>query len=315
MQKTLYFTLFALLIFFGRLQAQQDPQFSQYMYNQAYLNPAAVGYEGVTRFQLIHRQQYIGYTSSFDDGGTPSTQLFTFQMPILGINSAVGLNITNDQAGPQRNQELQASYNYRFKLGGDRTLALGVRGGVLVKTLDFDKLRANDPDDPLIGSGKVSQTRPDFAAGLYYSTAAYYVGASLIHINGAKYSFEQALASNQAQQTVFANAGYHYQLNDEVQLNPTAILKSDLNTFSVEASLLALWREFIWVGAGWRQGDGVPVFAGVNWSRLRLGVSYDVILNGVDAKSPGSFSVLLSYALPPLKPNKRIPVRTPRFRF
>ncbi len=316
MQKKLYLIIVLFLVSSGVLRAQQDPQFSQYMYNQSFFNPAAVGHEGLTRFQLIHRQQYMGYQSSFsDDGGAPTTQLFTFQLPLPGIKSAVGLNVFNDQAGPQRNQEVQLAYAYRIPLGGDRTLAFGAQGGLLIRTIDFDKLRARDPNDPLIGSGKVNESNPDVAAGVHYSTPTYYIGASMIHLNGARYSFGQEGAVNQAQKTFFINGGYRYYVNEDVELNPAAILKSDINTFSVEASLLAMWRNFVWVGAGWRQGDGVPVFAGVNWNRFRLGASYDIILGGVSAKSPGSYSILLSYALPAPKPNKRIPVRTPRFRF
>lgn len=316
MRKTLYLLVLLLLTSSGRLFAQQDPQFSQYMYNQSFLNPAAAGNDGMTRFQLIHRQQYIGYQSSFgDDGGTPVSQLFTFQMPLAGIRSSVGLNILNDQAGPQINQQVQAAYSYRVALGEDRTLSFGVLGGLLIRTIDFDKLRARDPGDPLLGTGKFTESRPDVGAGVYYSTSTYYVGASMIHINQAKFSFGQDVATNRAQQTVFINGGYRYYVNEEVELNPTALVKTDLNTFSVEASLLATWRNFIWVGAGWRQGDGVPVFAGVNWNKLRFGASYDIILGGVNAKSPGSYSVLVSYAMPGPKPNKRVPVRTPRFRF
>ncbi len=316
MQKTLYLFILLLLVSSGGLWAQQDPQFSQYMYNQSFFNPAAVGYEGMTRFQLIHRQQYLGYQSSFsDDGGAPTTQLFTFQLPLPGIKSAVGLNVLNDQAGPQRNQEVQLAYAYRIPLGGERTLAFGAQGGLLIRTIDFDKLRARDPDDPLIGTGKVNESNPDLAVGAHYSTPTYYVGASMIHLNRARYAFGQEGAINAAQQTFFVNGGYRYYVNEEVEINPSAIFKSDINTFSIEASLLAMWRNFVWVGAGWRQGDGIPVFAGVNWNRFRIGASYDIILGGVSAKSPGSYSILLSYGLPAPKPNKRIPVRTPRFRF
>src|SRR5688500_9116298 len=89
--------------------AQQDAQFSQYMYNTLFLNPAYAGIEGQTRFQLIHRSQWTAYQPSFGDGTAPITQVLSATTPILRAKSGVGFHVVNDRLGPLTNLEAQVS--------------------------------------------------------------------------------------------------------------------------------------------------------------------------------------------------------------
>lgn len=308
-------------LLFGNLWpvfAQQDAQFSQYMFNQLYFNPATAGAEGVTRFQLLNRVQWAGYQATFDDGGSPITQVFSFNMPLNQISSGIGAHIVNDKIGPLTNFELQLSYAYRLKLSADASLSLGVRGGLYTKTLDGSQFRPRDPGDPIIPTGKVNESKPDFALGAYYQTSSYYVGVSLNHINGSKYTFGADKATNPLKQTMYITGGFNYYLTDLIELRPSALLKTDLNQSSIEANLMALYNGKFWVGAGGRLGDGVIGMAGVYLlpnNALRIGAAIDLITNGASAKSPYSNEILVSYALPAPKVTKRTPVRTPRFRY
>ena len=96
---------------------QQDPQFSQYMFNTLFYNPAFAGVEGITQFTAIHRTQWTGYTSTFDGGrGNPSTQMISLNTPILKFNSGFGMHVVNDNLGPLNNLEAQMSYAYHLGL-------------------------------------------------------------------------------------------------------------------------------------------------------------------------------------------------------
>ncbi|MEQ9166607.1 MAG: PorP/SprF family type IX secretion system membrane protein, partial [Fulvivirga sp.] len=87
--------------------AQQDAQFSYYMKNMLYYNPAFAGSEGITQITLLHRTQWAGYASTFDDGGAPQTQVFSVTTPIYKFRSGFGAHIVNDNLGPLNNLEVQ----------------------------------------------------------------------------------------------------------------------------------------------------------------------------------------------------------------
>jgi type IX secretion system PorP/SprF family membrane protein len=95
---TLVLALFGVCAF-----AQQDALFTQYMFNNLYLTPAFAGVDGVTRFSAIHRSQWLGYQSSFGDGGAPTTTMASFNTPIYKLRSGAGVYILNDKLGPQNN--------------------------------------------------------------------------------------------------------------------------------------------------------------------------------------------------------------------
>ena len=205
------------------------------------------------------------------------------------------------------------SYAYRVLLGGG-TLAFGVRGGYYIRSFNFDRFRPIDPDDPLLGTGRINEGRPDVGAGVHFSTPRLYVGASMLHLTSPQYTFIRS-AEFTNRRSLYVQGGYRYQLNEDFELFPNAIFRSDLTSASVEATLLATWRGQFWAGAGYRQGEGVPILLGTNYRRFRIGAAFDMVTSGVAAKAPFSWEVLLSYAMPGPQPNRRLPVRTPRYRF
>ena len=162
--------LFLFLVSLRTAFSQQDPQITHYMFNPVFFNPAFSGSEGTMRVTALHRTQWLGYQPTLDEGGAPSTQLFTFSNPLLGLNSGIGGYVSNDRLGPLNNLEVQGSYAY-FKKLGNGMLSAGVKAGFYSQTIDFARYRAINPNDPLINSkGKESQVKPDLGLGLNYRT-------------------------------------------------------------------------------------------------------------------------------------------------
>ncbi|MFC5409652.1 type IX secretion system membrane protein PorP/SprF [Larkinella bovis] len=321
MNNTFYVVLFGIVwgLTTSVVRAQnQDPQFSSYMFNPVYYNPAAVGSEKVARFQLVHRTQYLGYQSNFDDGGSFNTQLFSFNMPLASIRGGVGLYALNETVGPQSFQRVQAAYAFRLPLKKG-TLSLGVEGGLHNYTINYDWFRPNEPD-PLIQSGKVSQMQPDFGAGIYYNTDTYYVGASMKHLTQPDFNLGTDQNLNALYRTSYITAGYRYEWNYLIDIMPSAIYKFNTNgTYSsLEVNLMAMYDKRHWFGLGYRQGDAVSASAGVSLLRnnaLRFGYSFDFIVGNRNAKSPTSHEILLSYSLPEPRSGRKPIIRTPRFRY
>jgi len=301
--------------------AQQDPQFSQYMFNTLNFNPAYAGVEGRTKFQLLHRWQWTTYQTSYptDVGGAPTTTNFSLNTPILRLRSGLGVHVVNDNLGPLRNLDAQVSYAYHFPVKKGK-LSLGIRGGMFTQTLDFEQYRPIDRDDPNLvdRTGRESQVRPDLALGIFYRAEKFYGGVSVNHIIRSEFDFGSDDLKNPLSNHVYLTAGYDYDLTYQVVLTPSVLLKSDFNSYSVEVSTLATYEQKFWGGLTFRQGDAIGAIVGVAFGKdkpYRLGYAFDYIIKAQQAKRPTSNEVLFSYTLPPPIPSTKSVTRTPRFRY
>ena len=324
MIRTLYvFALLLLTIAAQTAFAQQDQQLSLYMYNPLYYNPAAAGSEGVSRLQLTYRTQYTGYQTvgTGDESAAQSTQIISFNMPLAKIKSGIGIYAMNDKYGPSINQAVQISYAYRLSLKNG-TLALGVQAGMFNKGLDFNQFRANDPNDPLLPSGRINQFKPDLGVGVYYNTTDYWLGVSTSHLNRAKYSYVTDRSTDPANSKVYLTAGYRLGIGYNIDVQPSVLVQystvEGMRGSLATVNLLGTYDNRIWAGVGYRLKDAVMVTAGINLMRnnaLRVGYALDITTGGAQIKSPTSHEFLLSYALPAPDVRKKPIVRTPRFRY
>ncbi len=222
--------LLSLLLLLAKYaDAQQDPQFTQYMFNTLYYNPAYAGVDGVTKFTAIHRSQWLGYSPTVGSGGAPTTQLISLSTPAFKFNSGFGAYIVNDRLGPQNNLEAQVSYAYHLAVK-DGKLSLGLRAGLYSQTLDWSKYIPIDFNDRLLqDGGKTSQIRPDLAAGAFFRKEKYYAGLSFTHLTKAEFDFE--VGQRSALQThMYFTGGYYYDVNFDLRfqfMGQSSILKSD----------------------------------------------------------------------------------------
>ncbi|AUD01488.1 PorP/SprF family type IX secretion system membrane protein [Spirosoma pollinicola] len=324
MIRTLYVFAFLLLTIVAPTAfAQQDPQFSLYMYNPLYYNPAAAGSEGVSRLQLTHRTQYLGYqTAGTGDGSAAqSTQMISFNMPLAKIKSGIGIYALNDKYGPSINQAVQISYAYRMTLKNG-TLSLGVQGGMFNRGYDFDQFRPSDPGDPLLTTGRINQFKPDIGAGVYYNTTDYWLGVSMTHLNKANYSYIADRTTEPSDSKAYLTAGYRLGMGYNIDLQPSILVQySTVAGFpgsNVALNLLGTYDNRFWAGVGYRFKDALMATVGINLMRnnaLRIGYSLDVVTSGTQIKSATSHELLFSYALPAPDVRKKPIIRTPRFRY
>ena len=312
-------TFYTLLIVVSGVSAhaQQDPQFTQYMFNTLYITPAYAGAEGVTQLTAIHRSQWAGYQSSFNDGGAPTTQMVSFTAPIYKLKSGFGVTAVNDRLGPQTNQELHGMYAYHLGLKNAK-LSFGIKIGLFSQTIDFAQYRAIHQDDPLLAGkdGKESQLRPDVGVGLYYRAEKFYLGAGVNHLTRAEFDFNVNDARNALENHMNFTAGYYYEVNFDLTLNPTILVKTDFKEYSFDLGVIATLKDKMWAGLSFRQSEAANVLLGYSFLKdkaLRLGYAIDVVVKDQEAKENFSHEVLLSYQLPIYTTGKKV-VRTPRYR-
>jgi type IX secretion system PorP/SprF family membrane protein len=314
LKRTFYTLLLALAGI--TVHAQQDAQFSQYMFNNLFLTPAYAGVDGITQLTVIHRSQWQGYQSSFGDGGAPTSQMISFNTPIHKLHSGFGAYILNDKLGPQNNLEAQASYAYHLGIK-DSKLSFGVKVGVYSMAINGTYYRFVNEGDPLIVTGKESQIRPDVGFGIFYRAEKYYIGAGMNHLLRSEFSFGIDESRNALENHLNITAGYFYEVNFDLQLQPTILVKTDLNEYSFDLGVIATLKDKMWGGVSFRQSEAANVLLGYSFLKdhsLKFGYSIDVIIKDKDAKSNFSHEFLLSYQLPVNPGSGKKVVRTPRYR-
>ncbi|MGC1243073.1 MAG: type IX secretion system membrane protein PorP/SprF [Chryseosolibacter sp.] len=315
LQRTFY-TL-AIVVSGLSAQAQQDPQFTQYMFNSLYVTPAFAGVEGVTQLTAMHRSQWLGYESSFNDGGAPTTQLISFNSPIYKLKSGFGVYAVNDKLGPQNNIEAHAMYAYHLGLK-DSKLSFGLKVGFYSQSINYDQYRAIHPDDPLLSGreGKESQIRPDVGFGLFYRAEKFYLGAGINHLTRAEFDFGINQARNALENHLNFTGGYYYEVNFDLTLTPTVLVKTDFKEYSFDLGVIATLKDKMWAGLSFRQSEAANVLLGYSFLKdksLKLGYAIDVVVKDQEAKENFSHELLLSYQLPVYATGKKV-VRTPRYR-
>lgn len=309
-----------ILIFFsatGHAIAQQDPQFTHYMFNTLYYNPGFAGVEGITRFTFLHRSQWLGYTPTIGSGGAPTTQYVGGTAALYKINAGFGGYIVNDRLGPQNNLEAQASFAYHLALK-DAKLSLGVRAGFYSQTLNGDLYEANDPNDPLIPEkgARYTQTKPDLAAGAFFRKEKYYAGVSFSHLIKSEFDFNLGQRSA-LQSHMYVTGGYYYDVSFDLRFQFMGLVKTDFTKTSFDIGGLAYLKDTMWGGLSFRQSEAAILMLGYSFLKdksLKLGYALDYVIKDQEAKQPTSHEFMLAYELPVGPPNARKVVRTPRYR-
>ncbi len=319
------FLVIGITLFSVKLSAQQDAQFTQYMFNPLYYNPAYAGMSNGVELTAIHRSQWFGYDGTVNSGGAPNTQMISINNPLPQFKGGAALYISNDNLGPSNNFEFQLSYAYHLNLGNGGTLSAGIKGGFYSSSLNFDELVFVDPGDIVAGlSGKESQVVPDLGVGIFYRKGDFFGGLSANHVIGGNFDFGEDQISNQLSRHYYLSAGYDYRINSQLTITPTVFIKSvSLDTYSFDLSVIGKYNEKLWAGLGYRQSESASAMFGYNVlgdRSLTLAYAFDFIVADRDSKEPTSHELMLIYNFKSSgrdrirNPRGRI-IRTPRYRY
>jgi len=308
--------LIAAMLFAGSWAfAQQDVQFSQYMFNRILYNPAVAGSSGSICANALMRSQWVGFGD-----GNPQSLNVNVHMPVRFLGGGLGLSIMSDELGFQYTRDFRLSYSYHLDLGSGQ-LGIGISGGLSNVGLQVDQWI-----DPAGGSGgldpsipAVSQNEivPDLGFGLYYWNDQFWAGASVSHLVpfSADYAnnFGNTLKFDQSRH-IFVNAGYRWEMSPNWELRPSMLVKSDLASFQLDINGVAYYNNKFYGGLSYRIEDAVAVLLGMNvMENLTVGYSYDVTTSQLNVRSNGSHEVMLKYCfeieVPPRTPQKYRNVR------
>lgn len=298
--------------------AQQDPQFTQYMFSKPFFNPAAVGMTSdQLEASLLHRTQWLGYEGTYDDFGALNTQFFSIASPIQSKKLGVGFYVVNDDVGLMSNLEAQLSISYLvpLKVG---SLSFGLRGGIYDRSLNTDRLRFVNENDPLYNGGQpMNSIVPDVSAGVYFQNEKLYAGFAIKHLLESEFQGGEASPFSALSMAFNGMFGMSFDVTNNVILQPSILLKSDFNTLTFDFTLLANLQEWVYVGAGVREVEAISALAGVyllKSRKLHFGYAFDYTVKDQSAKAPTSHEIILSFTFSAFGSQNPSVIRTPRYR-
>jgi type IX secretion system PorP/SprF family membrane protein len=292
--KKIYFLIGLALFTIVDVKAQQDPQYTQYMYNMSIMNPAYAGSKENMTGGLLYRKQWI------DIEGAPTTGTFFINSPV-GKNVGLGLSAISDKIGPVEETNVYADFSYTLNLGGDRRLAFGLKGGVTMHKIDFNTIYPTLPDinDEAFDGPNPNVSFLNIGSGFFYYTNKYYVAASMpnmlkhnyLEFNGVKYGNESL--------HYFITGGYVFDINPDLKFKPSTMIKSAVNApVSVDLSANLLFNDKFEVGGTYRLQDSFGAM--VNYAvtpSLRVGYAYDQIVSDLKVTTPSSHEIMILFNL------------------
>lgn len=281
-------------------KAQQDPQYTQYMYNTVAINPAYAGNRGVTSIVGLHRSQWVGLD------GAPRTQSLSVHSPVGEGKVGLGLSIVNDALGPAQETYIGADFSYTIETGIEGRLSFGLKAGGHILDVDFTQLNIFDVTDPRFAQNIDNKISPIIGTGIYYHTDNFYFGLSAPNLlqtqhfdesnnsNGASFIAEERI-------NYYGILGYTFDLSDRIKFKPSTLIKV-VSGAPVQVDLTAnfLLLEKLHLGAAYRWSAALSGLVGFQVSdSVLIGLAYDRESTdlGNTVYNDGSFELFLRFEL------------------
>lgn len=296
MKKTVYISIFLFCVQFG-LRAQQDPQYTQYMYNMSVVNPAYTTNDlGRLNFGTLYRSQWVSAV------GGPSTLTFFAHIPISEkIETGLSLITDNIGDGAVKENNLYVDFAYILKLDDVSNLSLGLKAGITNFETDFTGFRLPELQDDPVFNENLNTSFPNIGIGAFYNRQNFYAGLSIPNLLSSKYLDNQngVTGLGSEEMHVFATAGYVFELSDNFKLKPSVMSKIVKGSpLTVDGSLNVLVNNRFEIGASYRLEDSVSAMFNMTvLPSLRIGYAYDYTLSNLSDFSAGSHEIFLLFDL------------------
>lgn len=275
------------------VQAQQDPQFTHYMYNTMSVNAAYAGQRDVLSASALYRTQWVGMD------GAPKTVTFGIHSPLKNDRLGLGLNIVSDQLGPAKETSVDANISYTVPLDeeGNLELSFGVKGGIHALDTDWSKGRYQNPDR--VFSENINLISPTIGAGLYIHSEKWYLGMSVPNMITTKHydDFKESIARERLH--YFLIGGYVFNVSQKTKLKPAFLVKAVSGApLIADLSVNALFNDKFTLGLAYRWDDSVDGLLGFQINNgLFIGYSYDLTTTRLNNYNSGTHEIMLRFEL------------------
>lgn len=298
------FLFFALLLTGFAGFAQQDAQYTQYMYNTININPAYAGSRGVMSIFGLHRTQWVGLD------GAPVTNAVSLNTPINNSKLGIGLSFVNDRIGPTDENTISADISYTVQTSETYKLSFGIKGTANLFSLDVNKLNPADAGDPHLQNFNNNFT-PNFGAGVYFHSDKLYVGLSVPNFLQTTRYEDNSVSVYKERMNFYFIGGYVFDLSPSIKFKPAFLMKTIQGApLQLDISGNFLFNDKFTIGAAWRWDAAVSAMAGFQVTEgLFVGYGYDLETTKLSNYNSGSHEIFLRFELF----NKFNKLTSPRF--
>ena len=291
--------MYLLFLFLGTsLYAQQDSQFTQYMYNTITVNPAYAGTRGVLSAFALHRTQWVGLD------GAPVTNNISINTPISGSNVGLGISILNDRIGPADENNIAIDFSYSIKTSDTYNLSFGLKASANLLNIDFSKLNQGDMNDYVFDTNVDNMFSPNIGVGVYLHSDNTYIGLSAPMLLETKHFDRYAATganSHVAKERInyYFIAGHVFDLSSSVKFKPALLTKMVQGApLQVDVSGNFLINEKFTAGIAYRWSAAMSAMVGFQASdSWFIGYGYDLETTKLANYNSGSHELFLRYEL------------------
>ena len=282
----LYSSLFA--------EGQQDPMYTQYIFNMQTMNPAYAGTWQTIGFMALTRLQWVGID------GAPTTQTFSLQTPFKSENVGLGLNIVHDKIGMENRLLFNIDYSYRVNLSDNTSLRFGIKGGFTNYSNPLGLYTTYEKGDPNFQMDVNNRFMPNVGVGVFLYSNRAYLGLSVPKLVEARFKdTDNNFTTLTELRQIYAAGGMVFDLSNDVKFKPSFIaIAAEGVPLQYDLSANFLFNEKLWLGAMYRSGDAVGVV--VQWifqNRFRIGYSADFTTTDIRKYQRGVHEIMVSYEI------------------
>lgn len=273
--------------------AQQDSQYTHYMYNTITINPAYAGSRGVTSIFGLHRTQWVGLD------GAPTTNAFSIHSPIQNSRLGIGLSFVNDKIGAGDQSNIGADLSYSIPTSEKYDLSFGIKVSADLLNVDYTKLNRYDPSNPLFQNNIDNEFAPNVGAGVYYHSDQLYLGFSVPNFLNVRHFDDNASAAVKDRLHYYLMGGYVFDLSPSVKLKPSVLTKIVSGApLQVDLSANVLLQDKVSLGLAYRWSAAATAMAGIQITDgLLVGYSYDFDTTSLENYNSGSHEIFLRFEL------------------
>lgn len=290
-----------------QVQAQQDPQYTNYMYNTVNINPAYAGSRGSMSIFGLHRTQWVGLE------GAPTTNSFSVNTPLRNSKLGLGVGYVNDRLGVIDENTISLDVSYTIDLNKKNSkLSFGVKGSFNLLNVSYSRLNKFDPNDPLVLTDISNEASPNIGAGVYWHNEKSYLGLSVPNfLENDRFDNGTVYSSMNQRMHYYLMGGHVFEINPTLKFKPAFLLKAVAGA-PLQADVTAnfLIHDKLTLGAAYRWDAAWSALAGFQVTDgLMLGYSYDAETTKLGRYNNGSHELFVRFELF----NKYRRVNSPRF--
>lgn len=291
--KRLIIIIVMLILAFENSNAQQLPQFTQYMYNTIAINPAYAGSRDVLSIVGLNRNQWAGF-----DGG-PETQTLSIHSPLRNEKVGLGLSLINDKTGFENFTYAYVDFSYTIKANEKVEISFGLKGGMTYYKLAEELYNSTEVNQDPYFDERLNRWNSNFGAGILIHSNKWYLGLSVPKVINHDLNNDTDYAALEAVH-YYTIGGYVFDLNKNLKLKPSFMVKYTKGAaLSTDVSASLLFDEKFWLGGSYRMnGEQAALGALVDFQvseQFRVGYTYEIPTGEIRPFTSGSHEILLMY--------------------